>query len=77
MEQGKCFGNMAYAYSQLSDLEMASDYYKHALQAAKDKGNSFFPICQHIVLLSQWWNNLLVYKILMKGVNCMLLLFRI
>jgi len=31
---------MAYAYSQIPDMEMACDYYKHALQAAKDKGNS-------------------------------------
>jgi len=45
IEQGRCFANMAYAYSQLPDMEMACDYYKHALQAAKDKGNSWLFYC--------------------------------
>lgn len=36
--QGECFGNMAYAFSQLEDLESARDFYRNAELAAKDTG---------------------------------------
>ena len=39
--QGQAYANVAYAFSQIDNLNKAGDYYQHALQAAKDAGKYY------------------------------------
>jgi len=40
-ENGQCFSNMAYAYSQLLNIDKASEFYLRAQTAAEKTGNSY------------------------------------